>query len=296
MRPRVALAVGSRARRDVAAAVQQRLAAGADVTVLRAESAPGLRQAIGAAKSHHDVVVTLGGDGTAHLAIQELACGDVPLGVVPAGTGNDIAATLGMSADPVAAAGQVLAALQDGSAERRDLGVVDAAPPRWWYTVLCAGFDSAVNETANRLRWPRGPRRYDVAIALEVLRLAPRHYRLVLDGVAEELDAALVSVANAGRYGGGKLIAPGARLDDGVFCVCVVAPVTRRTLLRLAPKLDTGGHVGHPKVSFRTARKVTIEADRVAYADGERIGPLPVTTRCAPAALPVLVAGTAASG
>jgi diacylglycerol kinase (ATP) len=293
-RPRIALVVnpaaGVHSAADVTPAVVRCLSEGASVTVLGAAGPAEARAVVRDAKTSHDAVFSLGGDGTAHVVLQELAGGAVPIGVIPAGTGNDMAAVLGVPADPVSAAAALLDALRAGSVTRVDLGRTESTNgPRWWFTVLCTGFDSAVNETANRLRWPRGPHRYDVAIAMEAVRLKPRRYRLVRDGQVEELDATMISVGNAPQYGGGKLIVPHARLDDGKLTICIVGPITRRTLARLAPRLDVGGHIGHPAVRIETATEVVVESDTVGWADGERIGPLPLTSRAEEAALPVLV-------
>jgi diacylglycerol kinase (ATP) len=235
-----------------------------------------------------DSVVILGGDGSVHQAIQSLARTDVIFGVIPAGTGNDVADLLGLPADPLAAADAVGSAIAERHSRRIDLGRTDPVEGQtggWWVTVLCAGFDSAVNERANAMRWPRGPRRYDLAIAREAVQLRPYEYCLEIDGVPHDIDATLVSVGNGPQYGGGKRLVPSARLDDGHFTVCVVGPVSRRTLIRLAPALDRGGHVGHPAVAFYPAHRVRITAERIAYADGERLGPLPISTECVPGAL-----------
>ena len=292
-RPRVTLLVNpaadtGRAGR-LAGAVAERLRRVADVTIVQgasaAESAHLAREAVAGC----DALVVLGGDGIVHQVLPALAGTEVALGIVPAGTGNDSAASLGLPADPLAAADALGSALADGQLRRVDLGRVDTDDgPRWWFTVLCAGFDSAVAERANAMRWPRGPRRYDLAIALEAIRLGPRPYTVRLDDVKMRFDATIVTICNTPRYGGGKLIAPDARIDDGLFRICVVGPVSRLTLSRLAPKLDRGAHVGHPAVTFHTARRVEIDAPRLAYADGERLGPLPLTTECVPAALAVL--------
>ncbi len=235
-----------------------------------------------------DAVVVLGGDGIVHLALQALALGQTPLGIIPAGTGNDMVDVLGLPADPMSAADAVLAALDAGSVRRLDLGRTDTG--RWWATVLCAGFDSAVNERADRLRWPRGPHRYDVAIVAEIVRLAPRRFRVEIDDVTLDLAATLVAVGNAPQYGGGKRMTPEARMDDGEFAVTIVGPVSRMTLARLAPTLPRAGHIGHPAVHTYTATSVRLEApSTLAYADGERIGPLPLSTTCIAGALPVLV-------
>ncbi len=273
----------------LSAAVAGRLARAGTVRVVMAESVAGTARLAHQAVADSDALVVLGGDGTVHQVLPALAQTGLPLGIIPAGTGNDGAVSLGLPTDPVAAADAIAAALGDGGVRTVDLGRAETATgPTWWLTVLCAGFDSAVNERANAMHWPRGPRRYDLAIAIEAIRLGPRRYTLILDGAEHVLDATIVTVCNTPRYGGGKLIAPDARLDDGVFEVCVIAPVSRRTLARLAPKLDRGGHVGHPAVTFHQARRVRVEADRLAYADGERIGVLPVETECVPAALNVL--------
>lgn len=244
-----------------------------------------------------DAVIVCGGDGIAHLAANALAEGEVPLGIIPAGSGNDTAAALGVPGDPVAAADALVAALLAGSIARIDLGHTEAAPVapgaagRWWLTMLYGGFDSGVNERANRMRWPTGPRRYDVAIALEMLRLRPRLVRLILDdGTDLELPVTLVAIGNGPQYGGGKLITPDAKMDDGVFDLTVVGPVSRFTLAKLAPTLPRAGHIGHPAITRYRAKELSFAGDGViAYADGERISELPVRTRCVPAALPVLV-------
>ncbi len=240
-----------------------------------------------------DAVVALGGDGLAHLAVQALAGGATPLGLVPAGTGNDLAGSLGVPSDPLEAADAVLAALDTGSRQAIDLGRVEEDDPaggRWWATVLCAGFDSAVAARADALRWPAGPRRYDLAIAAELARLRPRQFLLQLDGRFLDGPATLVAIGNAPQYGGGKLITPHARLDDGRFQVTVVGPVGRVTLARLAPLLPRAGHLGHPAVRTYEATTVSLDAAGTeAYADGERLGPLPLRTSCVPGALQVLV-------
>jgi len=221
---------------------------------------------------------------------------------VPAGTGNDTAEVLGLPADPVVAARALLSAATSGSVERIDLGLVtgpfvDAVVPgttgRWFVGMLYAGLDAAVNESANTLRRPRGARRYDVAIALEMLKLRPRRMTIGLDGAVSEQEITLVAVGNGPQYGGGKRMAPDARWDDGVFDVTVIGVVGRVTIARLAPKLPKAGHVGHPAVGLHRAVEVSLDGDTgPAYADGERVGRLPVLARCVPSALPVLVPGS----
>ena len=160
----------------------------------------------------------------------------------------------------------------------------------WFATVLCAGFDSAVSERVNTLRWPSGPRRYDVAIVAEMARLKPKPLVVETDDTTLRLDATMVSVGNSRFYGGGIPICPDAELDDGLFDVTVVGATHRRDLLRILPRLRTGRHVDHPAVTTMRARSVHLSGLNhwVAYADGERQARLPLTIRCQPAALRVL--------
>jgi diacylglycerol kinase (ATP) len=172
---------------------------------------------------------------------------------------------------------------------------------RWWATVLCCGFDSAVTDRASRLRWPRGPRRYDVAILAELARLRPREVTLVLDGVPRTLPVTLVAVGNTAWYGGGLRVCPGADPTDGCFDVTVVGPVARRELVRTRPRLRAGTHVTHPAVSVHRAARVELAGEAlvgeglVTYADGEPVAPLPATSVCVPGALRVVGTGRASA-
>jgi diacylglycerol kinase (ATP) len=265
------------------AAVEERLrAGGASVRTIVGASGDDARDRCHAAVLDGvDALVALGGDGMVHLALQAVAGTETPLGIVAAGTGNDLATCLGIPADPVAAAALVL-----GGSRRR----IDAARvgERWFGCVLGAGFDSAVNERANRMRWPRGPSRYDLAIALELPRFKALPFRLTLDGEVWETDAMLVAVGNAQSYGAGIRITPDALLDDGLLDVCVLAPVSKPDFVRTLPKARAGRHVDHPAVTIRRARTVTLASPGVvAYADGERMGPLPLTCECVAGAVQV---------
>jgi len=251
------------------------------------DSAESLELCHAAVAGGTSAVVALGGDGTMHVALQAVAGGSTPLGLIPAGTGNDFAAAMGLpsaieAAMDVVAAGRTKAvdAVRATDGEGNE---------RWWACVLGAGFDSAVNERANRTRWPRGPRRYDLAIFAELLRLEPRAFVLEVDGRREELTATFVAVGNAPAYGGGMRIAPDADLTDGLLDVIVVGPISRTELIRIKPRVYAGGHLGHPAVTTSRGSVVRLESvGAVAYADGDRLAALPVTSRCVPGALNVL--------
>jgi len=236
-------------------------------------------------------LVAVGGDGTLHAALQAVAGTRVPLGVVPAGTGNDFVVDLGLPADPAAAAGAVAAALREGRTRSVDLARMSTVDGqvRWFGAVLAAGFDAIVNERANQMRFPRGPRRYDIAIVLELLRLRAREYTLRLDGVEHRVPAVLVAVGNTASYGGGMRICPAADPTDGLLDVVVGARMGRGTLMRIKPKLYQGTHVAHPLVTSYRASTVELSAEGITtYVDGERALPLPVTIQAVPRALTLL--------
>ena len=243
---------------------------------------------VGARDRGLDVLVVLGGDGSAHQGVQFCAGTEVALGVIPAGTGNDLVRALDQPMESLAATDAMVAALRSGARRRIDLGRVGA--DAWFATVLCAGFDSAVNERVNRMRWPHGPRRYDLAIVAQLAALRPS--RLVVRTGAEvlELEATMVSAGNTRFYGGGIPICPDADPTDGLFDVTVVGQVSRRHLLRILPSLRGGKHVNRPAVTTLRATEVRLgEANGwIAYADGERIQPLPVDLTCVPGALTVV--------
>ncbi|MFI5606709.1 diacylglycerol/lipid kinase family protein [Amycolatopsis sp. NPDC051903] len=239
-----------------------------------------------------DVLVVLGGDGAAHQGVQFCADHDVALGLVPSGTGNDLARALGTPPDALQAADALAAALRTGTRRRLDLGRTADA---WFATVLCSGFDAAVNARANNLHWPTGPRRYDVAILAELAAFTPRPITLRTDEQTLELDATLVAVGNTPYYGGGVPICPRATPDDGLFDVTIIGAAGRLQLLRLLPGLRTGAHLGHPAVRTLRTRTLAIDApgtpdgrDWPAYADGESQGTTPVTATCVPGALTVV--------
>ncbi|ACU36193.1 diacylglycerol kinase catalytic region [Actinosynnema mirum DSM 43827] len=241
-----------------------------------AEAAAMAERVVGA---NVDALVVLGGDGAAHVALQACAGTPTALAVIPAGTGNDLARALGSRS-----AADLVPALRSGERRRVDLGRVRGG--RWFATVLCAGFDSAVNARANRMRWPAGPRRYDLALLAELL--GPRPGRLLLGTPKGEIgvNALLVAVGNTGSYGGGVPVCPGADPEDGLFDVTVVEAVSRRTLLRVLPTLRTGDHTAHPAVHTFRASSIRLAGPAwTAYADGERQRALPVTATCVPGAL-----------
>jgi len=279
---------------------------GHHVDDLSSESArEALDRARAAVAGGVDALVVVGGDGMVHLGVNACAGTGVPLGIVAAGTGNDVARDVGLPTHDTAAAAacvtELLAAggrLVDAVRVTPDTGGVtgpsaagSAGHQAWFGGVLGAGFDAVVNERANGWAWPRGRMRYHLAIARELPRFRPIRYALTLDGVREELPAMLVAVANSTSYGGGMRIAPDACVDDGLLDVVVLAPLGTPEFVRVFPSVFSGTHVAHPAVTIRRARSVRIEAlgtAVVGYADGERVAPLPLTCEVVPGAVRLL--------
>lgn len=228
-------------------------------------------------------LVVCGGDGMVHLGAQAVAATGVPLGIVPAGTGNDAARYLDLPrTDLVAAVDRVLA----GRTRTIDLA---RSGSRWFVTVLAAGFDALVNERANAMTWPRGQMRYNLATLATLRVFEPLPYTLEIDGRRLRTDAMLVAVGNGPSFGGGLRITEGALLDDGMLDVVIIKPLSKPGLVRAYPRLFSGTHTRLPQYEHHHARRVTVAAPGiVSYADGERFGPLPLTVEAAPGALTVL--------
>src|SRR3954467_11870816 len=171
-----------------------------------------------------------------------------------------LAVALGTPSAPAAAARAAAVDLLAGRARDVDAG---RTGDRWWSTVLCCGFDSAVTDRANRLRWPRGRRRYAVAVLAELARLRPRELTLVLDGEERTLPVTLVAVGNTSWYGGGMKVCPGADPADGLFDVTVVGAISRLDLIRTKPLLTAGTHVDNPAVTVHRASRVELSSPGV---------------------------------
>jgi diacylglycerol kinase (ATP) len=236
-----------------------------------------------------DCLVAAGGDGTVHLALQAVAGTATPLGVVALGTGNDNAAGLGLPVKRVQAAADIIAC---GNVRAVDVASVRTAEGeyRWFLGVLSAGFDSLVTERANAMTWPRGQARYVRALVSELRAFTPVRFEVQIDGEEMSDDAMFASIGNGVSYGGGMKVCVGARLDDGLLTMTWIHRMPRWELVRTFPKVFSGTHIHHPGVSQHAGRHIRVTApNQLAYADGERVGALPIDVEVHPLGVRVLV-------
>ena len=215
-------------------------------------------------------LLSVGGDGLFHLLLQFAIEFKVPLAIVPGGTGNDFYRTLGWFDHDLH---EYLEHLISVDPSLVDVGVVDG---EYFGAVLSSGFDSVVNERANKMKWPKGPGKYNAAIALELPKFEPIEFKIFADEKVLEVAAMLIAIGNGRSYGGGMQVCPDADLHDGLFDIMILHPVSKLEFIKVFPTVYKGTHVEHPQVEVIRAKAIRIESSAVAYADGERIGQLPV--------------------
>lgn len=263
---------------------------GAEVRVYAGTSAADTaRLAFAALADDPRALVVVGGDGTLSGVLDTLCASAVPVVLVPAGTGNDLARALGLPRGDAAGAAELALT---GVPRPIDIGEVrTAVGRRKFLTIAAFGFDAKVSDRTNRLRWPHGAPRYHLALLIELVRLHAMDFRLAVDGEPpRRAPGTLIAVGSTSSYGGGMPICAGAVPDDGLLDIVHVAPLGRLRLLRLFPLLLRGAHLSRPEVAHRRARTVTVSAPGlVVYADGERLGEDECAVTVLPAALTVMV-------
>jgi diacylglycerol kinase (ATP) len=231
-------------------------------------------------------LLVAGGDGTFHLVAQGLAGSNCALGVIPLGTGNDLARALGT---PLAVGPAVQRALE-APVRRIDLARVGET-----YCVGYAGMgiDSEVTHLANQVKRLRGPLVYPYALIRTLFSFTPPVMRVEHDEGVFEGRVMFSVVANLPSFGGGMRIAPEARIDDGLLDLVIVRAIPRLTLLTVFPKVYLGRHVTNPAVTILRTRRAVITVDRplTMYGGGEPVRPVgpgePVEIEVVPGGLAV---------
>lgn len=253
------------------------------------------------ARKSLDALVVVGGDGMVHLGAQ--ICAEqksLPLGIIAAGSGNDAAMSYGLPTYDIAAAADRIVDGLAGDSTAVDLGKImgpgieEPGDPRYFTAVLSAGLDAAVAAYARGITWPRGPMKYKFATMHEVPRFRPYGTSVVADGVTWEAACTLVAVANTRVFGGGLIISPDSRVDDGWLELVIAENLSRVDILKIFPKLKDGSHVSDLRVRITKVKDVSITQSSngatlpAAFADGELVGAAPLRIKVAPRALRVL--------
>ena len=268
---------------------------------------------------HADVVLLLGGDGTVHRHLGQLVRLGLPVLVVPAGSGNDFAHSLGLGRVRDSLAAWSKFCVGAGNVRSIDLGIISSlenaggAPSttaqgrsaphglRYFCCVAGVGLDGEVARRANRLpRWLRGHGGYLLSLAPTIFTFSPEPMKILtsVDGDRENASwttrsdqpSLVAAFANTPFYGGGMKIAPRAKMNDGLLDVCIVGAVDRLRLLRLVPTVYSGHHLNVPEVQYFQSARVRVETEHPldVYADGEYVCRTPIEVAVQPAALKVI--------
>ena len=235
-----------------------------------------------------DSIIVAGGDGMAHLGVNLAMEFGLKFGIIPCGTGNDTARALGLPIDDVMWATQIV--LDHLAIPRRiDVGKGRTNEGEFYFIgSVAVGLDSIVNARANKMRFPKGPSRYRLALYRELLKFKAIRYKLVVDGEYHETQAMLCSVTNVPSYGGGMLVTPEAKINDGKLDLFVVHKITKAELTKVFPHVYTGTHVEHPSVEIVPVTSVSIDAGKTpVFSDGEQIGFSPLDVSVIPNGLEV---------
>jgi diacylglycerol kinase (ATP) len=244
-------------------------------------------QAIGA--NSIDALVVVGGDGIAHLGTNLCAGKNIPMAIIPAGTGNDAAAMLGM---PLTNTAQSVRLVLEGLSSPKKIDAIKVShggKVTWALGSASAGFDALAAARANAISWPKGPMRYYVAMLLELAKFKPIKYQSVVDGNPRDFEAMLCVVSNTGIYGGGMLVVPGASVTDAKLDVLLVKKMSRLKFVTIFPRVYKGTHITDKDVEIFKASKISITASGMPiYSDGEYVGQAPFEAEVVPGALTIV--------
>ncbi len=273
-------------RTDLSGAVERLTGAGWQVEQVQPRGRAAAAEQIRTAAVRHDCVILAGGDGTLHHAIEPLLHSGLPLGILPLGTANDLARSLALPRDPLAAA-EVIAA---GLTHRVDLGCVNGC---YFFNAASIGLGVAVTRELSR---GGGKRRWGVfSYARALLKVIGRRrgfgVQIQTEAGAERLRSLQVTVGNGRYYGGGMTMTRNARVDDGRLFLYSIEPQSPWRLLRLLPALRSGEQGDYPGVIVRCGQRLRVQTSRPMKitADGEFCARTPADFQVKPAAIPVFV-------
>lgn len=241
-----------------------------------------------------DALIIVGGDGFIHNAVNAVGDTRLPVGIVAAGSGNDIAREFGLPIHSVHdSIHQIAASLF--TEHYRDVDVMEIS----WESgteralaIVSVGIDADVNVRTNHMTWPKGNLRYVRALPGAIRAYQPYGVRLTMDGHSHAGPMTLLSIANTRYFGGGFCISPGALPDDGVLDVVLTPGLTMGQIGQLLPRLVFYRHMSDPRIHLYRTAEVRIEPEPAygrdlpfVMADGEEICRAPATVRLLPKAL-----------
>ncbi|MBO8163419.1 MAG: diacylglycerol kinase family lipid kinase [Brevibacillus sp.] len=225
------------------------------------------------------VIIAIGGDGTVHEVANGLAGSDIPLGSIPAGSGNDFARGLQIPKQSRQALEKAL------SGQKRKIDIV-CINDRMFINVAGIGFDGQVAKVTNQARYKRWLNRlglgnfcYIFSFFNVLFRYQPADVTMVIDEREHTFSRVwMIAVANIPFYGGGMKICPHAQCDDGLLDICVVHGISRWKLLTLFPRVFRGTHIYDDAVTTFTGRRLKILSSKPlpAHGDGEVLGETPL--------------------
>lgn len=239
--------------------------------------------ALEAAEAGASRIAVLGGDGTISEVVNGLVGSETALAILPMGTGNDVARSLGIprSLDPA------LDLAVHGEPTPIDVG---HERDRFFVSVLGVGFPSIVAAEANAIGWLHGSPAFFVAVYKALHRLRAVPLRIELDGETRDMTCVAVLIQNTPYTGGGLKMAPEAVVDDGVLDVVIVEEISRLDLMIHFPRVYRGGHFAHPSFTAHRARRIRVESEEplTKMFDGDLWGSTPLEAEAVPGGLLVV--------
>ncbi len=236
-------------------------------------SCPGdaTRIAKEAITEEYDIVVSVGGDGTVNEIIQGIVNSDIKLGIIPAGSGNDLARSIGIPKDIHSALSLIL----ESNVRKVDVG---RANGKYFINVAGIGFDVEVLKQLESIRkYFSGTLAYVLSVLKTLISYKFMNVILILDDQQIEREILVLAIGNGKYYGGGMMITPSALVDDGYFDICIINKLSKLRILKLFPTIFKGTHVNEPEVECFRAKRVKIVSEDISVnCDGEIIGQTPI--------------------
>lgn len=236
--------------------------------------------------SDFEYFVGAGGDGTSHYLVNVLANTDKKIGIIPLGSGNDIAMNLGIPLDVE----KSCKVIRSRKTKKLDLGLIN---DKYYYLCIAgSGFDSQVNNLANNTLFPfKGPLKYSYSVYKTLVTFRPQKFTFSYDGKERNLQGMMIAVSNMPGYGGGMKITPDASPESGVFDICVIKRMSKLHFIQVFPKVFEGKHTSDPNVEIFKADKLALDSEYnfSVFADGEYTCKLPATFKIAPRKINFLV-------